>query len=446
MKKVPIWRRYDRIFGQDPKTDIKAELRFHIDCKTEDLIANGWSPDGARKEAEREFGDMLAVQHAGERIGERMERRRRISDYYAEWLWDTSYTLRTLRNNPAFTSVAILVLALGVGLNAAVFSVVNLMLLRPLPFPQSQHLMWFTAGKSFDAKVRAAGGLSAETYTVDVYREFQRNNQSFQAVTAFQTFYNSLQYKLTGAGEPKQLDAIEVAGNFFPTLGVVPVLGRNFTEDETVKGGRPAALLSYYFWKTQFASDPNVIGRTITINTSPAAVNGPVTIVGVLPASFDFGAVFAPGKKVDLFVPAVMDFWNTWGNTLAVVGRLKPGVTAARAQEEADRLFPHLKVQHKDWYYDYASDLITLKDHVSGKLQRSLVVLWSAVGLILLIVCVNLSNLQLSRAATRSKEFALRRALGASRGRLIRQLLTESLMLSFFGSVVGLAVAFAIIY
>ncbi len=186
--------------------------------------------------------------------------------------------------------------------------------------------------------------------------------------------------------------------------------------------------------------------KTITINTSPAAVNGPVTIVGVLPASFDFGAVFAPGKKVDLFVPAVMDFWNTWGNTLAVVGRLKPGVTAARAQDEADRLFPHLKLQHKDWYYDYASDLITLKDHVAGKLQRSLVVLWSAVGVILLIVCVNLSNLQLSRAATRSKEFAMRRALGASRGRLIRQLLTESLILSFFGSVAGLAIASAIIY
>ena len=446
MKKVPIWRRYDRMLGPDPKADIKKELRFHIDCKTEDLIARGWRPTSARKEAERQFGNMLAVQQAGERIGENMERRRRIRDYYAEWLQDTRYTLRTLRNNPAFAAVAILVLALGVGLNAAVFSVVNTMLLRPLPFPQSQQLVWFTAGKSFDAKVRAAGGLSGETYTVDVYREFQRNNQSFRSVTAFQTFYNSLQYKLSGVGEPRQLDAVEVAGNFFPTLGVVPVLGRNFAEEETVKGGRPAVMLSYYFWKTQFASDPNVIGRTININSSPAAVNGPVTIVGVLPASFDFGAVFAPGKKVDLFVPAVMDFWNTWGNTLAVVGRLKPGITSVQAQDEADRLFPQLKLQHKDWYYDYASELTTLKEHVAGKLQRSLVVLWSAVGLILLIVCVNLSNLQLSRAATRSKEFAMRRALGASRGRLIRQLLTESLILSFFGSVVGLAIAFAIIY
>ena len=446
MKKVPIWRRYDRILGSDPKADIKAELRFHIDCKTEDLIARGWHPEAARKEAERQFGNILAVQQAGERIGAHMEQRHRISEYYTEWLQDTRYTLRTLRNNPAFTIVAVLVLALGVGLNAAVFSVVNTMLLRPLPFAESQQLVWFIGGKGFDAKTRAAGGLSAETYTVDVYREFQRNNQSFQSVSAFQTFYNSLQYKLTGVGEPRQLDAVEVAGNFFPTLGVVPALGRNFTEEETLKGGRHAAMLSYYFWKTQFASDPNVIGRTIEINTSPAAVNGPVTIVGVLPASFDFGAVFAPGKKVDMFVPAAMDYWNTWGNTLAVVGRLKPGVTVAQAQGEADRLFPLLKLQHKDWDYDYASDLLPLKDHVAGKLRRSLVVLWSAVGLILLIVCVNLSNLQLSRGATRSKEFAMRRALGAARGRLIRQLLTESLVLSFFGSAVGLTIAFGIIY
>lgn len=440
-----MWRRYDRLRGPDPKADIRDELGFHLDCKTEDLIARGWIPEVARREAERQFGNLLAVQKAGERLGEYMDRRRRLNDYYAEWLQDTRYTFRTLRNNPAYAAIAILVLALGVGLNAAVFSVVNTLLLRPLPLPKSQELVWFSGGKSLDAKMLAAGGLSAQTFTVEVLREFQRNNQSFESVTAYQTFYNSLQYKLTGVGEPRQLDAVEVAGNFFPTLGVVPVLGRNFMEEETVKGGRHAAMLSYYFWKTQFAADASVIGKTIILNTSPAAINGPVTIVGVLPPSFDFGALFAPGKKVDLFVPAVMDFWSTWGNTLAVVGRLKPGVSVAQAQDEADRLFPHLKLQHKDWYYDYASNFITLKDHVEGKLQRSLVVLWAAVGLILLIVCVNLSNLQLGRATTRSKEFAMRRALGAGRGRIIRQLLTESLVLSFAGSLLGLAIAFAII-
>ena len=440
MKQIPLWRRYARLLGPDPKADVRDELRFHLEAKSDDLIAQGWPPEAARNEAGRQFGDLPAVLHIGERIGEKMERRRRLQDYWSECLQDVRYTFRNLGRNRSFAAVAILILALGIGANVAVFSVVNTLLLRPLPFPDSQKLVWFTGGKSFEAKIRLAAGLSGQTYTVDAFQEFQRNNRSFQVLTSYQTFYSSLQYKLTNVGEPKQLSVVEVADNFFPVLGIQAAIGRNFSAEECVKGGRPAALLSYFYWKTQFNSDPTIVGRTIPINGSP------VTVVGVLPASFDFGAVFAPGMKVDLFVPAVMDFWRTWGNTLAIVGRLKPGVTVAQAQDEADRLFPLLKSQHKNWYEDYASDLSTLKDHVGGKLRRSLVVLWSAVGLILLIVCVNLSNLQLSRAATRSKEFAMRRALGASRSRLIRQLLTESLVLSVGGAALGLAFAYALVF
>src|SRR5262249_21166725 len=148
-------------------------------------------------------------------------------------------------------------------------------------------------------------------------------------------------------------------------------------------------------------------------------LNGePVTVVGVIPDSFDFGSVFSPGLKVDFYVPAVMDFWRTWGNTLALVGRLKPGVTIAQAQAESNILFPELRAAHPQWWEDYRSTIIDLKEYVSGKLRRSLIVLWCAVGLILLIVCVNLSNLLLARSAARSKEFAMRSALGAGRGRL----------------------------
>jgi predicted permease len=440
MKKNPIWRRYARLFGPDPIADVRDELRFHLDAKTDDLVRRGWRPDAARQEAERQFGDIGAVQNFGKRLGENMERRRRWNDFQVECGRDIRHTLRTLRNNPGYTAVATLVLALGIGANAAVFSVVNTLLLRPLPFVDSERLVWFTGGRSIAAKERAAAGLSGRTYTVDAYEEFKRNNQSFDAVTSYQTFYSSIQYKLTGNGEPKQLVAVEVADNFFSTLGVQPAQGRDFVSEECQKGGRSAAVLSYYFWKNQFDGDPAIVGKTVAVNGKP------VTIVGVLPASFDFGSVFAPGMKVDLFVPAVMDFWRTWGNTLAMVGRLNPGVSVAQAQDEADRLFPQLKKVHPGWYEDYASDLTTLKDHVSGKLRRSLVVLWCAVGVILLIVCVNLSNLQLGRAATRSKELAMRRTLGASRGRLIRQLLTESLVLSLGGATLGLCLAFAIVF
>ena len=407
------------------KADLKEELQSHLRMAVADRVARGEKESEARKEAMREFGNVPLIED--------------VTSERWRWMWleqglqDVRYALRTLGRDRGFTLVAVLILALGIGANIVVFSVVNTILLRPLPFKDSQQLVWLAGNEG-------KGGLSEQTYTVDVYEEFQRHNRSFQSVTSYQTFYNSIQYKLTGSGDPKALVGVEVADNFFPTLGVRPALGRNFSKEECQKNGRPAAMLSYFFWQRQFGGDPSIIGKAITINKLP------VTVVGVLPESFDFGAVFAPGMKVDFFAPAVMDFWRTWGNTLAIVGRLKPGVTAAQSQDEASRLFPEMRRANPKWYSDYKSTLTGLKEHVSGKLHRSLVVLWAAVGLILLIVCVNLSNLQLARAATRTKEFAMRRALGAGRGRLIRQLLTESLMLSIAGAVLGLCIAYAMLF
>jgi hypothetical protein len=169
-----------------------------------------------------------------------------------------------------------------------------------------------------------------------------------------------------------------------------------------------------------------------------------VTVVGVLPATFDFASVFWPGLKADVFIPGVMDDMRGWGDTLLLFGRLKQGVTLAQAQAESNILFPQLRAANPDWYEDYLGNMMRLQNYVSGKLRRSLIVLWCAVGLILLIVCVNLSNLLLARIASRSKEFAMRSALGASRGRLIRQLLTESLLLSSAGALLGVGLAFAV--
>jgi predicted permease len=346
-------------------------------------------------------------------------------------LQDLRYTHRTLYRDRFFTLITVLILSLGIGANIAVFSVVNTILLRPLPFRDPQQLTWLAGNNG-------VGGLSDQTYRVDVFEEIQRHSQSFRDVTAYVPYYDYSDFKLTGYGEPKPVSGVWVAGNFFQTLGIQPALGRLFTREECVKGGRLAVLLSWPFWQRQFAADPAMIGRAITLN------NRAFTVVGVLPDTFDFTAVFAPGLKMDFFVPVIMDDVRTYGHMLSVMGRLKPGVTVGQAQAEVTLLLSQSKAQNPDWLTDVKTTISGLKDYVSGKLRRSLIVLWCAVGLILLIVCVNLSNLLLARAAARSKEFAMRSVLGARRGRLIRQLLTESLVLSGAGALLGLGLAFTV--
>ncbi len=440
MTQVPMWRRWARMFGADPARDVEDELQFHLLMKVDDLVEQGWPRDEARKEAERLFGDLRSVRAMGEQMGQEMQRSKERRDYWGEFAQDLRYAFRTLRKERGFAIISVLILALGIAANTAVFSVVNAVLLRPLPFPESQNLAWLRADRGMDEQGKATAGLSAVTYTVAAFEEYQRNNRSFQSVTGFNPFYGSSEYTMTGRGEPRPVVAVMVAENFFPLLGVKPMLGRHFVHEECVKGGRLAVLVSESMWRNQFGANPGLIGQTITLSKQA------YTVVGILPASFDFGAVFAPGQRMELFIPAPMAVIRNWGNTLSMFGRLKPGVSVARAQAEADVLFPQLRESHKDWYSDYASTVTGLKEYVSGKLKRSLVMLWCAVGLILLIVCVNLSNLQMARAAARSKEFAVRSALGAGRARLCRQLLTESLVLAGAGGLLGLGLAYGLTF
>lgn len=404
--------------------DLDTEMASHLEFVIDENLQRGTPPEEARRQALVRFG---GVTQAKER-----QRAARGIPALDVLLQDLRYTFRTLRRDRSFTVIAVLILALGIGANVAVFSVVDTILLRPLPFLDAQQLTWVAEGGG-------TGGLSNTTYTVAGYQEFQRHNKSFQALTAYMPFYGDSNYTLTGHGEPQPASGVMVAGNFFRTLGVQPVLGRLFSPEEWQKGGRAAVLLSEPYWRRQFASNPKIVGKSIDLNGVP------VTVVGVLPSTFDFGSVFAPGVRMDIFVPAILDNMRNWGHTLAIVGRLKPGVTVAEAQAEAKVLFPQLQHELPDLNSDVFTGTITgLKEHVSGELHRSLIVLWCAVGLILLIVCVNLANLMLARAAARDKEFALRSAFGARRGRLIRQILTESLVLSIAGAVVGLGVAYAI--
>jgi predicted permease len=346
---------------------------------------------------------------------------------------DLRFTFRTLGKDPGFTIIAILILGLGIGANVAVFSVVNTILLRPLPFHDPQRLVRIV-------EKNAGTNESGKTYTADATQDFQQQNRSFQSVSGYFAFTAPDNYKLVGNGQPLPVTGILVAENFFQTLGVDPFMGRLFRPEEFAKHAQPVALLSYPFWKRQFGGDRSIVGKTVNLS------NTSVTVIGVLPNSFDFGAVFSPGAKVDLFTPYIMDDFRDDGNDLALVGRLKPGVTLGQAQREADEIFPKLLFDHKHPDLGgYTGQLTGLKEYVSGQLRRSLIVLWCAVGLILLIVCVNLSNLLLARSAARSKEFAMRSALGAGRGRLVRQLLTESLVLSSAGALLGLGLAYTVV-
>jgi predicted permease len=435
MNSQPFWRRYARFFGPDPAADVKDELRFHLEAKRDDLIAQGLSPETARKEAERQFGDVRAVQNLGQKLGEKMEQHKRLQEYWAECLWDVRYTLRKLARDPGFAAVSILILGLAIGANVAVFSVVNTLLLRPLPFPKSQELVWIAPPPS-------SCGFSCATYSSDAYDEFRAESRVYQDLTGYFAFSTADNLRLTGRGVPEPATGISVIGNFFQVLGVRPAMGRLFTTEEA-RGKQPAALLANAYWRREFAADPGIVGKAIELNGTP------VTVVGVLPDTFDFGGVFSPGAKVDLFSPLDLDQARDWGNIVTLIGRLKPGVTVAQALDDANRVAPdiYFNTKYPQTRGRYQGDLIPgqLKDYVTGKLRHSLIALWCAVGAILLIAGVNLSNLLLARATARAKEFAMRSALGASRSRIVRQLVLETLLLSGGGAMLGLGLAVLLI-
>jgi predicted permease len=343
---------------------------------------------------------------------------------------DLRYTFRTLARDRAFTTFAVLIVGLGIGASSTVFSIVNTLLLRPLPFTDPTRLVWIANHNGED------GDMSGSTTQVSHFIDFRQQNQSFADVAAYFAFYGVGDNKLTGQGEPERLSGVPVSENFFQLLGVRPQLGRLFTAEECKFNGPKVVLLGHGLWVRRFGSDPAIVGRSLPLN------NEPVTVIGVMPESFDFASVFTPGSHIDLYFPFPMSpETNRWGNTLAMVGRLKPGVALSTAQAEATILSKHLTEAHPRDRNDFAAYVRFLGDHVRGRVRPALIVLACAVGVVMLIVCANLSNLLLARTATRQKEIAIRTALGAGRGRLIRQMLTESIVLSCCGAVLGVILA-----
>jgi predicted permease len=425
-----------RSFFQKPErnSDLEAEIAAHLELAIEENIQRGLPPAEARRLAMVRFG---GVEQAKEK-----QREARGIMKLDILLQDLKYTFRTLGRDRGFTLIAILILALGIGANVAVFSVVNTLLLRPLPFPNAHELVWIAPPPS-------KCGLSCATYSTDAYDEFRAYSRSYQDVTGYFAFSSPGNLSLSTSGAPIPATSIDVIANFFQVLGVQPAMGRSFTQEDARNGAPPVVLLTDAWWRRQFAADPAIVGKAFDMNGRQT------TVIGVLPRSFDFGAVFSPGAKVDAITP--LNLYGPprdWGNIITFIGRLKPGVSLAQARADADAAAPYMCWNNKfpKSCGSYAKNgvedgvvPVPLKDYVSGRLRSALVVLWSAVGMILLIACVNLSNLLLARAAARSKEFAMRGALGASRSRIVRQLLTESFVLSGAGAVFGLSLAIILV-
>jgi predicted permease len=343
---------------------------------------------------------------------------------------DVRYAVRTLLRDAGFAAFAILIVGLGVGASCTVFSVVNTLLLRPLPFRDPGRLVWIANHQD------ETNDMSGKTSQTDYLLDMRARNQSFEDLAAYYAFYGLGDAKMIGDGQPERLTSVPVTQNFFPMLGVEPQIGRQFTAEECKQNGPRVTMLSDGLWRRKFAADPNIVGRALSFD------GGPVTVVGVLPATFDFSTIFTPGSRVDMFEPLPLSpEINRQGNTVAIIGRLKPGVSVESARAETAVLGKLLMAAHKE-RNDFEPKVSGLAQHVSGQLRPTLLVLACAVGVVMLIVCANLSNLLLARGAGRQKEIAIRAAMGAGRGRLIGQMLTESLVLSCCGAAVGLLLAF----
>jgi predicted permease len=308
-----------------------------------------------------------------------------------------------------------------------VFTVVNTLLLRPLPFTDPEQLVWVAN--------RDTEGLSGQTTQVGHMIDLRERTQTLSAITGYMAFYGVGDNLLSGSGEPERLTGVPVTDNFFDVLGIRPQLGRVFTKEECLWNGPKAVMLSDGLWRRRFAANPAIVGSGLTLNDQPH------TVVGVLPPSFDFGSVFAPGSHFDLYFPfPLSDETNAWGNTMAMIGRLKPGVSAAQAQAEIRTIAEQL-TRDNPRRNSIQGHVTPLAEQVSGRMRLAVSVLAAAVGVVMLIVCANLSNLLLARSAARQKEVAIRSALGAGRRRLVLQMLTEGLVLSGAGAAVGLFLA-----
>jgi predicted permease len=405
-----FWRRQKR------ERELDEELQGHLSMAAQDRADRGELPEQARAAARRELGNVGLIREVTREMwgGASLER----------LVQDLRYGLRMLTKSPGFAAVAILTLALGIGANTALFSVVNGVLLKPLPYPHPEQLVWLAESKpNF-----ATGSISFPNF-----RDWQKDNRTFSGMAVYR-YYN---FNILGLGDAEQVSARFITSDFFSVLGVNPVIGRTFAPGEDDIGRSPIVMISEGLWKRKFNSSRDVLGKNINLDGSG------YIIVGVTPASFDFSGLF---RDVDIYAPL-----GQWTNPLLPnrgaglgihgVGRLKPGVTIEQARADMGGISSNLAAAYPDTNKGIGAALRPLKGTMVGDVRVLLLVLLAACGFVLLIACVNVANLMLARAATRSREFAIRAALGAGQARLVRQLLTESILLAFVAGALGLLLA-----
>jgi predicted permease len=409
-----LWRNLlqkDRV-----EQEVTEEIQAYLEMLTEAKVLQGLKPQEARREALMELGGM-------EQVKEKVREVR--MGYFLETMWqDFRYGMRVLAKSPVFTTVAVLSLALGIGANTAIFSVVNGLLLRPLPYPDSQRIVhvWHTPPQE------SFPGMTRFSVSPANYLDWKDQSDSFEQMAA----YGYAGFSLSGSGDPVAVTGAAVSSDFFSALRSNTSQGRTFLPEEDQPGRDQVVVLSHGLWQRAFGADPNLIGQTLTLNSRS------FTVVGIMPAGFEFP------REAELWVPLAWDDAERQTRSIhdyLVIARLKQNASLAQAQAEMSTISSRLEQQYPEADKGWGAVVIPLQEDLIGDIRPALLVLFSAVGFVLLIACANVANLMLARGAGRRKEIAIRIALGAPRARIVRQLLSETVLLAVVGGLLGLLLA-----